>query len=246
MIEIIPAILPSDLSDLRDKMTSINGQASLVQIDVCDGRFVPSKTWPYCKGGMEEFNKIINEEEDFPFWDSLDLEIDLMVRNPEEVVEGWIRAGAKRLVLHIESAPNIMDTFRKLRTRYGNSNNESFGLELGISLDLRTSNEDIYSLLKELDEEGDPIIDFVQFMGILNVGFQGQELDEQVLEKISDLRNEFPNIHISVDGGVNFDNASDLISAGATRLVSGSTILESGDITQAIYNLSRAGEITLN
>jgi ribulose-phosphate 3-epimerase len=242
MIEIIPAILPKDLDDLRDKMNSLNGQAPLVQIDVCDGRFVPSKTWPYCKGGMEEFDKIINEEEGFPFWETLDLEIDLMVRNPEEVVEGWIKAGAKRLILHIESASNIMDTIKKLRTDYGTASNESFGLELGISLDIRTPNEDIYDLLKEVDEEGNPIIDFVQFMGILNVGFQGQELDEQVLEKISDLRNEFPNIHISVDGGVNFDNAADLISAGATRLVSGSAILESGDITGAIYNLANAGE----
>ena len=242
MIEIIPAILPKDLDDLRDKMNSLNGQAPLVQIDVCDGRFVPSKTWPYCKGGMEEFDKIINEEEGFPFWETLDLEIDLMVRNPEEVVEGWIRAGAKRLVLHIESAPNIMDTIKKLRTDYGTASNESFGLELGISLDIRTPNENIYDLLKEVDEEGNPLIDFVQFMGILNVGFQGQELDEQVLEKISDLRNEFPNIHISVDGGVSFDNASDLISAGATRLVSGSAILESGDITGAIYSLANAGE----
>ena len=105
MIEIIPAILPKDLEDLRDKMAQVSGIAPLVQIDVCDGKFVPSKSWPYVKGGMDEFSRIIAEDEGFPFWDSLDLEIDLMVRKPEEVVDGWIRAGAKRLVLHIESAP---------------------------------------------------------------------------------------------------------------------------------------------
>jgi ribulose-phosphate 3-epimerase len=45
-----------------------------------------------------------------------------------------------------------------------------------------------------------------------------------------------------VDGGVNFDNASDLISAGATRLVSGSAILDSVDIAEAIHNLGNSGE----
>jgi ribulose-phosphate 3-epimerase len=79
-------------------------------------------------------------------------------------------------------------------------------------------------------------------MGIDNVGFQNQEFNDQVLEKISDLRNLYPDIQISVDGGVSFDNAADLISAGATRLVSGSAVFDSGDITQAIHDLANSGE----
>jgi ribulose-phosphate 3-epimerase len=242
MTEIIPAILPTDLDDLREKMARISGLAPIVQIDVCDGKFVPSKTWPYVKGGMDEFTKIIEEDEGFPFWDSLDLEIDLMVRNPEEVVRDWIKAGAKRLVFHLESAPRIIETIEELRAEYGTAKDEIFGLEIGIALDIRTPNEEVFEALDLIDQDGDSIIDFVQFMGIENVGFQGQELDDRVLEKISDLRNLYPNIHISVDGGVNFDNASDLISAGATRLVSGSAILDSVDIAEAIHNLGNSGE----
>jgi ribulose-phosphate 3-epimerase len=242
MIEIIPAILPKDLADLRDKMSRLSGLAPIVQIDVCDGKFVPSKTWPYVKGGMDEFAKIITEDEGFPFWDSLDFEIDLMARNPKEVVESWIKAGAKRLVLHIESAPNILELIQELRDEYGTAKEESFGLEIGVAIDIRTPNERLFDILDLVDTDGDCIIDFVQFMGIENVGFQGQELDDRVLEKISDLRNLYPNIHISVDGGVNFDNASDLISAGATRLVSGSAILESDDVARAIHDLGSSGE----
>ncbi len=242
MIEIIPAILPVDLDDLRDKMAQVSGQAPLVQIDVCDGKFVPSKTWPYNKGGWEEFVHLTTEDEGFPFWDSLDLEVDLMVRNPETVVFDWIKVGAKRVVLHLESAPDILATVEKLRAEYGTARDETFGLSIGLALNLRTPNEEVYEILDLIDENGDSIVDFVQFMGIDQVGFQGQEFNDSVLEKISDLRNLYPNMPISVDGGVNFDNAADLVSAGATRLVSGSAVFESGDLVQAIHDLATAGE----
>ncbi len=242
MVEIIPAILPKDLDDLREKMGQISGLAPLVQIDICDGKFVPSKTWPYVKGGMDEFARISTEDEGFPFWDSLDLEIDLMVRNPEEVVDDWIKIGAKRLVLHLESASNILKTIERLRNDYGTAGEDSFGLEIGIALDLRTPNEEAYEILNLIDENGNSIVDFVQFMGIDNIGFQGQEFDDYVLEKISDLRDLYPNIKISVDGGVGFDNASDLISAGTNRLISGSAIFASDDIAKAISDLSNSGE----
>jgi ribulose-phosphate 3-epimerase len=242
MIEIIPAILPKDLEDLRDKMAQVSGIAPVVQIDICDGKFVASKSWPYVKGGMDEFSRITAEDEGFPFWDSLDLEIDLMVRKPEEVVDDWIKAGAKRLVLHIESAPNILETIEKLRDEYGTAKEESFGLEIGVALDIRTPNEEVFEILDMVDADGDSIIDFVQFMGIDNVGFQGQEFNDKVLEKISDLRDSYPNIPISVDGGVSFDNAADLISVGATRLISGSAIFETGDLAEAIHNMANSGE----
>lgn len=242
MIEIIPAILPKDLDELRDKMAAVSGIAPLVQIDICDGKFVPNKTWPYVKGGMEEFEHIKAEEDGFPFWDSLDFEVDLMIRHPEEVVHDWVMAGAKRLVLHIESASNILETIEKLRGEYGTAKDEAFGLEIGVALDMRTPNSEVFEILDMIDSDGDSIIDFVQFMGIDNVGFQGQEFDDRVLEKISDLRDMYPNIQISVDGGVSFDNAADLISAGATRLISGSAIFETGDIAEAIHNLANSGE----
>lgn len=242
MTEIIPAILPTDLDDLREKMAQVSGLAPLVQIDVCDGKFVPSKSWPYVKGGMDEFARIKAEDEGFPFWDSLDFEVDLMVKKPEELVHDWVMAGAKRLVLHIESAPDILKTIENLRGEYGTAKDEAFGLEIGVALDIQTPNEEVYGILDLIDEDGNSIIDFVQFMGIDNVGFQGQEFDDKVLEKISDMRQNYPNIAISVDGGVSLDTAPDLISAGATRLISGSAVFESGDIAKAIHDLSISGE----
>lgn len=242
MIEVTPAILEEDLDGVRDRLAQVSGLAPLVQLDVCDGKFVAHKTWPYVKGGMEELARITAEDEGLPFWDSIDFEIDLMVRHPEAIVEDWVMAGAKSIVLHIESTPNILELIEKLRAEYGTAKDETFGLRIGVSLGLDTDNEEVYEILDMIDEDGDSIIDFVQFMGIEQIGFQGQELDERVFEKISDLRSRYESLEISVDGGVNFDNASELISAGATRLVSGSAILESADVAQAINDLSNAGE----
>ncbi len=242
MVEVLPAVLEADLDSVRGRLSQLIGASSAVQLDVCDGKFVASKSWPYVKGGMEEFEAVVTESEGLPFWDSLDFEVDLLVRHPEDMAEAWIKAGAKSVVLHIESSPDILGLIQKLRAEYGTAKDEAFGLVIGISLNLDTPNEELFEILNLVDEDGDSIVDFVQFMGIREVGFQGQELDELVYEKISDLRNLYPNIKISVDGGVNFDNAAELISAGANKLISGSAIFESDDIAQAIEDLQNSGE----
>lgn len=234
MIEIIPAILPEDVEDLREKLSLVSGIASLVQIDVCDGKFVPTKTWPYKKGVDDTFLKIIAQEEGFPFWDSIDFEVDLMVKHPENIVDSWIVAGAKRIIIHIESTPDPLSLIRKIKQEYGTANESSYGIEVGVALNVETPNEDAYEILNDVDNEGVPTADFVQFMGIENIGYQGEPFDERVLGKISDLHEVFSDTIISVDGGVSLDNATELIEVGANRLVSGSAIFESGDATDAI------------
>ena len=74
-------------------------------------------------------------------------------------------------------------------------------------------------------------------MGIAKIGYQGQPFDSRVVAKIEDLRERYPDVTISVDGGVNFESAPKLIAAGVTRLVSGSTILNSKNIEETIYQL---------
>jgi len=241
MTEIIPAILPEDIDDLREKLSLISGIIPLAQIDVCDGRFAPTKTWPYKKGVDETFLRIVGQEEGFPFWDSVDFEADLMVKHPENIVDDWISAGAKRVIIHIESTPDPLSLFQKIKLEYGASDESSYGVETGVALNIETPNEEVYELLSEVDDEGKQAIDFVQFMGIENIGYQGEPFDERVFEKIRELRERFPDIIISVDGGVSLENASELIEAGANRLVSGSAIFESGDIAGTIEVFQNIG-----
>lgn len=237
MIEVIPAILPEDIEEIREKMSFVNGIVNIVQIDVCDGRFVPSVGWPY-KNDEGSFEKIVAEEEGFPFWDSLDFEVDLMVENPENVVEEWVNAGAKRIVLHIESSENILELVKKLRGEYGYSGDNPLSIDIGLALNIETPNEELYEFLNT-QANGRSLIDFVQFMGIREVGFQGQVFDDNVLGKIRELRGMFPEAIISVDGGVSYETAPLIIEAGVNRLISGSAVFDSTDIKGSIDELKK-------
>ena len=45
MTQVLPAIIATSYEDLSFKMSEVKGIAKLVQVDVCDGKFVPSKSW---------------------------------------------------------------------------------------------------------------------------------------------------------------------------------------------------------
>ncbi len=102
MIEIIPAIMPKSYEDLAEKMGLFAGVVPLVQLDIMDGKFVPARTWPYYPG-EQHFTQIIAEDEGMPEWEFVDFEADLMVENPEEVISNWVSAGARRIIVHVES-----------------------------------------------------------------------------------------------------------------------------------------------
>ncbi len=236
MSEVIPAIIAKSYEDLKDKMSAVEGLAPVVQLDVCDGEFVPSKCWPYVGDNENDFQRIIKEDEGFPFWETLDFEADLMITNPENHAKDWIKAGARRIILHIESSEYLLDFVKELREEYGYVGESAVDVEIGIGINIETSNEELYKFF-DTNEEGRSLADFVQFMGIKNIGYQEQKFDDEVLDKISSFREVYPDAIISIDGGVNFDNAKDLVDAGVNRLVSGSAIYESGNIAEAIETL---------
>jgi ribulose-phosphate 3-epimerase len=238
MLEVIPAIIPQDIYDLKDKMAIVEGIASIVQIDVCDGIFVPSKSWPYKNDYDGDFQKFVKEEEGFPFWDKIYFEVDLMVKEPEKIVEDWIKVGAKRIVLHFESTKNILGLLRLLRENYGYFGDSILNIEIGIAIGMKTPNSAIYEFL-EPNADGRTLVDFVQFMGIREIGFQGQLFAEDVLGKIKDMRHKYPDAILSIDGGVNLDTLPSIVEAGITRVVSGSAIYESGDIKGTIEEMRK-------
>lgn len=226
-IEIIPAIMPTSLSELETRVTSVAGLVHTVQIDVMDGKFVPSVDWPYVdKESGEEFDGLVFGRSTLPFTGQLAYEVDLMVADPESVVADWVRAGMKRVIVHIESSEYIAAALMRTRAA-AEAHNED--VEFGLAINTITDNTALHPYLDH--------VDFVQFMGIEKIGYQGQPFDERVLGKIRDLRETYGGVIISVDGGVNFDTAPRLIDAGANRLVSGSAIFDSEDIRASIEKL---------
>jgi len=50
MIQIVPAIMPRSFKDLEHSLSAVSGVAPLVQVDIMDGIYTESSTWPYATG----------------------------------------------------------------------------------------------------------------------------------------------------------------------------------------------------
>lgn len=217
-MHIVPAILPKDFSEIVTKLPLVKGVADAVQIDIADGKFAPNKTWPYT-GDRGEFDKLREEKEGFPFWEDFDFEFDLMVAKPQELIADFVRVGANRIIVHLESIEP--DALSDLIKEWKHS------VALGLALKPSTPLERLETFLHE--------VEFVQCMGNDKIAFQGVALDEAaVLPKISLLRARHPALTICVDIGVNFETAPRLITAGANRLVAGSAIFGSANPVESV------------
>ena len=223
---IIPAILPSSREDLEGKLAQLEGLVDTVQVDIVDGRFAAPATWPYV-GEKAEFAKRIAEGEAFPYLGRIHFEVDLMVDHSEEVAGLWIAAGAERIVIHVESTSRLSEIIRDLEVKYGHSKDFAPGLlSLGLSLD---DDADISLIEPYVDR-----IDYVQFMGIDEVGRQGQPFDPDVLKQIRAFRRLHPEMTIQVDGGVSLETAPVLIEAGVDRLVIGSALWKARNLKEEL------------
>ena len=231
MIEVIPAILEKNYEGMKNKIALVRGIVPVVQVDLCDGIFVPSKTWPFDSAHgelMSDFNfqRILNEEEGMPFWQDIEFELDMMVSDAVSNFDIYTKLGAKRIIFHLESVGSL-DEFKDFLEGMDVYIRDT--LEIGIALRPSTPNEKIFPLIN--------YIDFVQCMGNDKIGQQGVELDEKVYEKIKDLREKYKDLPIAVDIGVNEHTAPFLVEAGATKLVAGSMIFKSDDIRETVSEL---------
>lgn len=214
--EIIPAIMASSYEDLTLKVGAMKGIANVIQIDVMDGKFVESKSWPYMKGEDKYFIQIIKQEEGLPDWQDFDFEIDMMIRDVENEAVKWIAAGATRLVVHYKSEPEeIIKRIIK--------DSQEKGVQIVLDFELDMSIERILEILHAFKKDGIEL-DGVQVMGIDRIGFQGEKFDHKVLSYVKEIHKQFPELIISVDGGVKPEYAKPLADAGVSRLVVGSAI----------------------
>lgn len=232
MIDIIPAVLPKNYEDMKNKIALVRGVVPIVQIDICDGVFVSSKTWPFSTGGFEDFNfiKIMNEEEGMPFWEDIDFELDLMVSDAVHNFDIYTKLSPKRMVFHIEAVGDLEEFKHFLE---GMDVYIRDAIQIGVAINTTTPIEQIFPLVNH--------VDFVQCMGIEHIGFQGQEFDERVLSQIKILKEKYPDLIIAVDGGVNFETVKELSDVGTERVIAGSVIFKSEDIRETISELESLG-----
>lgn len=210
MSPIVPAVIPQTLESLTDFCKKVRLLTHEVQVDIVDGQFVPFRSWPY-----NEDDKVADIKE---LAEHFLIEVDLMIKAPEERIEAYLSAGVRRAVVHIESTTNLRD-IHQLKQKYD--------FRLGLSLNNDTELEKLIGVIEYAD--------YVQCMGIAEIGAQGQPFDERVLNRIRELKQKFPSLLVSVDGSVNMDTLQNIIEAGAERCAVGSALLQSENM-QKTYN----------
>jgi ribulose-phosphate 3-epimerase len=222
---ITPAILPTDFHDLYSKIYKVTSLVDWVQIDAVDGSYAPNKTWPYITkpdGTVDDdiFTKIVKQDEPMPFWDEMNFEVDLMVKNP-------------MFVVHLDSI-ELKDFIELARTI------DEKGVELVLGFAIDSSLDKLISYLDAIGDTKDSrIVNCVQCMGIEKIGFQSQPFDTVVLENIKKIKLALPYMYISIDGGVSEKTAQSLVDAGADRLIVGSALYTAESIEDTLVNLSK-------
>ncbi|TSC53567.1 MAG: ribulose-phosphate 3-epimerase [Parcubacteria group bacterium LiPW_39] len=215
MPEIIPAIIAKDFEDLKNKIKLVEPYVKTVQLDIMDGVFVPNITWrnPADLANLET---------------PLFLEAHLMIANPHQFLNEWFKSKVERIILHWEAIQisdfrlRISDLIQEMHKK-----NKEFGLALNLETQI--------SVLDDFIDK----IDLVLLMSV-NPGFAGQEFQESVIPKIAALRQEYPDVKIGVDGGINLQNVKKLVEAGADFLAVGSAIFEAENPAKVINQLKEA------
>ncbi len=227
---IVPAIVPTSRKDLEDKLARLSGLCSDVQIDIVDGRFAGPASWPYSTDPSEP-SKMLAAGEMFPHCDEFRIEIDLMSSDPESASGSYIGLCATRLTVHAESTRFLGRFIQDTKEVYGHD--KDFVPEL-LSLGLAIHTETEISFIEPYLEN----IAYVQFMGVRQIGHQGEPFDPRTLQRIKAFRRLHPRVPVQVDGGVSSANAAQLLSAGVSRLVVGSALWKAPDLAAELRSLN--------
>lgn len=219
MTSVTPAIIVKKFAQLEEKVSLVKDYCDFVQVDITDGKFTHNLTWPYI-GDEGEYAALVTEERGLPFWEEVDYEFHLMVEKPEETMGEWIKMGASRIIVQIESTEKMQEIIDQCKVAF---------VEVGIALKPSTDSELLSPFVGQ--------IDCIQCMGNDELGRHGAPLDISVLEKIKNLREKYPDMNIAIDIGVHQETVGSLIYAGVDTLVAGSAIFDTENIAEAIEDL---------
>jgi ribulose-phosphate 3-epimerase len=210
-IKIEASILSADYARLGQQAREAEAAGvDAIQIDVMDGRFVPDIT--FGPGLVRALRPLL----------SVPLDVHLMIVEPEQHLAGFAEAGADRLIVHQETCPHLHRVLQSIL---------DLGLEAGVSINPGTP----LSVLEEVLS----LANLIQIMTV-NPGWGGQPFLHSQLDKIRRLRHLLNDhglgLPIAVDGGIDPTTAPLVVAAGATVLVSGSSLYN--DTATVVQNLA--------
>ncbi len=218
-MQIIPALIvhdddaKNDFEELKSRFSRIQPiLASLggwIQLDITDGKFVPAMTY------------LMWDEIRF-FTQAAQVDLHLMVQNPETMIDKWIVTKPARITFHIEATKKPEEIIAACRAA---------GVGVGIALNPETPFSSIQHLTLD--------IDLLLFLGV-RPGRGGQAFIPEVMEKIKSLSTsgiDLTHVKIGVDGGVNGEIARALKSANVDVIMVGDYLFSSDDISSRVVSL---------
>lgn len=128
LAKVVPAILTEDPEALKTMIRQAEGFTNYVQIDIMDGRLVPSRSIT-C-----EHLAAINIQ--------LGWEAHLMIESPQDYLAGLQQAGAEKIIFHYEATSAPREVITQAR---------QLGLAVGLAINPETQLSAIFPLVGEVD-----------------------------------------------------------------------------------------------
>ena len=218
-MKIAPSILSADFSRLGELVREVEAAgADRIHVDVMDGHFVPNLSMgAVVVKGLRPVTR-------------LPLEVHLMVEDPGRFLDGFVKAGADTLIVHLEVLDDPRPMLQHIKGGLGKKAGLAFNPDMAVGR--------VEPYLKDAD---------LALCMTVFPGFGGQAYIPESTERVRQLRalieRHNPECELEVDGGIDAATIGLAAGAGANVFVAGNAVYgAAGGPANAVRELKRLAD----